>query len=305
MVERSNGRKVIKILVTGAKGQLGREIKKHSHKLVGCEFSFIDIDELDLKNPTSIQNFFISRKFDYLINCAGYTAVDKAEEEEDKALLINADSLSHIIENIRAHGTRLIHISTDYVFDGKGQAPYMEDFPTHPESAYGRSKLAGEKICLSYEQGMIIRTSWLYSSHGHNFVKSILKKGREQNVLKVVNDQFGTPTFAGHLAQALLSIIDSVEQEKKPFIPGIFHYTNEGSCTWFEFATKIKSIVGLPCSIVPVKSTEYVLPAKRPAYSILSKEKIHSHYNLNIPQWEEGLKICLDELEDHSKLISD
>ncbi len=291
-------------MVTGSDGQLGREIKKHSHKLAGCEFSFIDIDDLDLQNPSSIHDYFNSKKIDYLINCAGYTAVDKAEEEEDKALIINADALAHIIENIRGHGTRLIHISTDYVFDGKGQVPYTEDFPTHPESAYGRSKLAGEKICLSYEQGMIIRTSWLYSSHGHNFVKSILKKGREQDVLKVVDDQFGTPTFAGHLAQAILSIIHSVEQEKKQFIPGIFHYTNEGSCTWFEFATKIKSIASLPCSIVPVKSTEYILPAKRPAYSILSKEKIINYYDLHIPQWEEGLKICLDELKDLSKLIS-
>lgn len=293
-----------KILVTGAKGQLGKEVHKYSQSMQSYEFSFIDIDELDLKDPTSIQDYFSLNKFDYLINCAGFTAVDKAEEEEDKAFVINADALSHIIDNIRAHGTRLIHISTDYVFDGKGQAPYLEDFPTHPESAYGRSKLAGEKICLNYKQGMVIRTSWLYSSHGHNFVKSIIKKGREQDILKVVDDQFGTPTFAGHLAQALISIIDSVEQEKWPFIPGVFHYTNEGSCTWFEFATKIKSLVSLPCSIVPVKSTEYILPAKRPAYSILSKEKIITHYNLNIPHWEEGLKKCLDELEEPSKLIS-
>ncbi|MEA1896378.1 MAG: dTDP-4-dehydrorhamnose reductase [Bacteroidota bacterium] len=296
---------MIKILTTGAKGQLGKEVQKYSQNMQNYEFSFIDVDELDLKDPTSTQNYFSSNKFDYLINCAGYTAVDKAEEEEDAAFLINADALSHIIDNIRAHGTRLIHISTDYVFDGKGKAPYPEDFPTHPESAYGRSKLAGEEICLNYKQGMVIRTSWLYSSHGHNFVKSILKKGREQDVLKVVDDQFGTPTYAGHLAQALISIIDTVEQEEKPFIPGIFHYTNEGSCTWFEFATKIKSIIDLPCSIIPVKSTEYILPAKRPAYSILSKEKIITHYNLNIPQWEEGLKICLDELEETANLISD
>ncbi len=292
---------MINILVTGSDGQLGREIKKYSHKLVGCEFSFIDIDELDLTDTVSMKDFFSSNKFDYLINCAGYTAVDKAEEEEDKALLINAVALSRIIENIRTHRTRLIHISTDYVFDGKGHAPYTEDFATHPESAYGRTKLAGEKICLTYELGMVIRTSWLYSSHGHNFVKSILKKGHEQKILKVVDDQFGTPTFAGYLARAILSIINSVEQKTKPFIPGIFHYTCKGSCNWHEFASEIKKMAELPCSIVPVKSSEYPLPAKRPEYSILSLEKIIAQYELDIPQWEEGLRICLDELDHPSK----
>ena len=291
------------ILVTGSKGQLGRELFKNSEGLQGYKFSFIDIDELDLTKTSSIQNFFSSKQFDYLINCASYTAVDKAEEEEAKALLINADALSYIIENIRDYGTRLIHISTDYVFDGKGQKPLLENLPTNPQSAYGRTKLAGEKICLKYNQGMVIRTSWLYSSHGHNFVKSILEKGHKQEILKVVDDQSGTPTYAGYLAQAILSIIDSVVQKRKSFLPGIFHYTCMGSCNWFEFANKIKEIAKLPCSIVPVKSSEYPLPAKRPSYSILSTEKIITHYGLNIPQWEEGLQICLDELNHPSKSI--
>ncbi len=293
-----------KILLTGARGQLGKEIEKYSNSLYyqpannkKFDFSFIDIEELDLTDSVSVKTFFIKNKFDFIINTAAYTAVDRAEEEEETALRVNAGILSNITDSIRNTGSKLIHISTDYVFDGKAGSPYTEQSPVNPETAYGRTKLEGEKICLDYPMAMVIRTSWLYSAHANNFVNSIIKKGKEQDSLKVVNDQYGSPTFAAHLARAILKIIDLSSANDKTYKAGIYHYTNTGSCSWFEFAEEIRKLAGLQCRIIAVSSDEYPLPAKRPLYSIMSKEKICRTFHLSIPHWKDGLAECLDEMK--------
>lgn len=285
-----------RVVVTGGNGQLGTEFKKCSTDYPYLNFKFIDIEDLDITDADAIKSYFNINRFDYLVNCAAYTAVDKAEEEPDTAFQINAKAVQNIINSIRKEQTRLIHISTDYVFDGKGIEPYKEDSQTNPQSVYGKSKLEGEKAVQSYHPGMVIRTSWLYSSHSHNFVKSILKKGAVQKELRVVADQVGTPTYAGHLAQAILTIIDKVEKKITPFTAGIFHYTNEDSCSWYDFAVAIKEETGLPCEITPVKTEDFPLPAKRPFYSVLSKEKISTTYKLEIPHWKEGLRVCLEQI---------
>ena len=287
---------MIKLLVTGANGQLGSDLKGLANNLPDIKFTFIDLDELDISNSDETNNYFASNTFNYVVNCAAYTAVDNAEKDKEKAFKVNALAVKNLISGIQAYQTKLVHISTDYVFRGDHNSPYPEDFPTDPQSNYGKSKLAGEKEALMYSNSMIIRTSWLYSSYGHNFVKSILKKGRENEELKVVNDQLGSPTYSGHLAEAIMQIINSDIQKNISFTPGIFHFTNMGVCSWYEFALKIKEYANLPCRIQAVLTKHYPLPAKRPAYSVLSKEKIISTYKLNIPVWEEGLRDCLRRL---------
>ncbi len=287
---------MIKLLVTGANGQLGSDLKDLANNLPDIKFTFIDLDELDISNSDETNNYFASNTFNYVVNCAAYTAVDNAEEDKENAFKVNALAVKNLISGIQPFQTKLVHISTDYVFRGDHNSPYPEDFPTDPQSNYGKSKLAGEKEALLYSNSMIIRTSWLYSSYGHNFVKSILKKGRENEELKVVNDQLGSPTYSGHLAKAILQIINSDIKKEMSFTPGIFHFTNMGVCSWYEFALKIKEYANLPCRIQAVPTKHYPLPAKRPAYSVLSKEKIISTYKLNIPGWEEGLKDCLKRL---------
>ena len=287
---------MIKLLVTGANGQLGSDLKDLANNLSDIKFTFIDLDELDISNSDETNNYFASNTFNYVVNCAAYTAVDNAEEDKENAFKVNALAVKNLISGIQAFQTKLVHISTDYVFRGDHNSPYPENFPTDPQSNYGKSKLAGEKEALMYSNSMIIRTSWLYSSYGHNFVKSILKKGRENEELKVVNDQLGSPTYSGHLAKAILQIINSDIKKEISFTPGIFHFTNMGVCSWYEFALKIKEYANLPCRIQAVPTKHYPLPAKRPAYSVLSKEKIISTYKLNIPGWEEGLKDCLKRL---------
>ncbi len=287
---------MIKLLVTGANGQLGSDLKDLANNLPDIKFTFIDLDELDISNSDKTNNYFASNTFNYVVNCAAYTAVDNAEEDKENAFKVNALAVKNLISGIKAFQTKLVHISTDYVFRGDHNSPYPEDFPTDPQSNYGKSKLAGEKEALLYSNSMIFRTSWLYSSYGHNFVKSILKKGQENEELKVVNDQLGSPTYSGHLAKAILQIINSDIKKEMSFTPGIFHFTNMGVCSWYEFALKIKEYANLPCRIQAVPTKHYPLPAKRPAYSVLSKEKIISTYKLNIPGWEEGLKDCLKRL---------
>ncbi len=285
-----------RVLVTGAKGQLGSDLKELSVHLQNIKFTFIDIDELDITSTEAISDFFSGQVFDYLINSAAYTAVDKAESDKETAFQVNAEAINSLISVIRKSQTKFIHISTDYVFSGDHNIPYTEDFQVNPQSTYGKSKLKGEEYVLQYENGMIIRTAWLYSSYGQNFVKSILKKGREKEELKVVNDQLGSPTYSGHLAKAILDIINKDMDNSIPFKPEIFHFTNAGVCSWFDFALKIKELAYLPCRILPVSTEQYPLPAKRPAYSVLSKEKIISKYKINIPDWKTGLKDCLGKL---------
>ncbi len=285
-----------RILITGANGQLGIELRKISNEFSNFSYLFTDIDSLDLTDNQAIKAFFNKNHFDYIINCAAYTAVDKAETEPEKAFEINAVVPAQLTEISKNDKCRLIHISTDYVFDGKSCVPYVETDNVSPQSVYGKSKLAGENEVLKNNENIIIRTSWLYSANGNNFLKTMLKLGKEKEMLNVVFDQTGTPTSATDLARAILVICNKISTENKNY-GGIYHYSNEGVCSWFDFAVEIMEMAGLKCKVVPVTTDQYPLPAKRPAYSVLNKSKIKSIFGLNIPHWKKSLKEILSELK--------
>lgn len=284
-----------KILVTGANGQLGSEIKLQQQKLNNCQFIFTDIDELDLSNSDTVTRFITTEKPAFIVNCAAYTAVDKAESEPATASLINAQVPGTLAEAASQVNANFIHISTDFVFEGTGNIPLKETDTALPQSIYGKTKLAGEKAALAYSKGMVIRTSWLYSEHGHNFVKTILKYGAERDELKVVFDQVGTPTSAGDLAGAIIEIINQSIQQKA-FHAGLYHYSNEGVCSWYDFAIAIKDAAHLPCKIHPIETSDYPLPAPRPAYSVMNKEKIKKTYSIDIPHWLKSLNNVISQL---------
>jgi len=280
------------ILVTGAKGQLGSEIK-HLSQWHDFDFVFTDIEELDITSRDEIKEFFSSQKFHTVINCAAYTAVDKAEEEEKQADLINHRAAENLAETCAEFQSNLIHISTDFVFDGKTFTPYTEEDKPHPVSVYGKTKWQGEKAVLKQtEQVVIIRTSWLYSSFGKNFVKTILKLAQERDSLNVVYDQIGTPTYARDLAKAIFAILVSED-----FLPGLYHYSNEGAASWYDLAQAVVEIKGISCRIHPIETFEYPTPAQRPPYSILNKAKIKKTFSLEIPHWRTSLKSCLSLLQ--------
>jgi dTDP-4-dehydrorhamnose reductase len=281
------------ILVTGAAGQLGNEIKVVSKKYFGYEFIFTDIEKLDITEEKKVKELLKKIRPDWIINCAAYNSVDKAESEFDKALQINSQAVKNITEAIKGSECRFIHLSTDYVFDGKSNVPYNETFVTNPLGAYGRSKLEGERNALMHHGTMIIRTSWLYSSFGNNFVKTIIKNAREKESLKVVYDQTGTPTYAADLAETILYIIAGVIRNQIAFNAGIYHYSNEGVCSWYDFATEIIHGTGIRCKVNPVLTKEYTTAAQRPLYSVLDKSKIKENYGLIIPHWRTSLKKCL------------
>jgi len=283
----------INILVTGANGQLGNELKaiynSDNFKIEkSVNVVFTDVDTLDLTNTIFLKKYLTDHPYNYIINCAAYTQVDKAETESEKAYSVNSKCVKGIIDSIKAYKTRLIHISTDYVFDGNSSQPYTEEVPTNPQSVYGKSKEEGEKIALKYENAIVIRTSWLYSTFGNNFAKTIHKLSKEKDQLNVVFDQIGTPTYAHDLADAIVQIIYQSEKSKN-FVPGLYHYSNEGVCSWYDFARAI-AIKSYSCSTInPIESKDYPTPVKRPFYSVLNKGKIKSIYNLNIPHWEDSL----------------
>ena len=281
------------ILITGANGQLGNELNIASKNFYGYDFIFTDIDTLDITNSLQISDFINKSQPDWIINCAAYNFVDKAESEPDKADSINALAVKNIIDSIHGSECRLIHISSDYVYDGKASVPYNEDSQTNPLSAYGRSKLAGEKYALRHPGTMVIRTSWLYSSFGTNFVKTILRHAGEKPSLRVVFDQTGTPTYASDLAGAIMFIISGVIRNHFALKAGIYNYSDEGVCTWYDFATEIINIAGLECRVNPVLTRDYRQEAERPAYSVMDKYKIKENYGLLIPHWRSSLKQCL------------
>ncbi|HOP58823.1 MAG TPA: dTDP-4-dehydrorhamnose reductase [Bacteroidales bacterium] len=285
------------ILITGANGQLGNEIRKISEKYYGYDFVFTDIDTLNLTNKTQVNDFILNTSPDWIINCAAYNFVDKAESETENAFMVNAESVKNIAESVKGTDCKFIHISSDYVFDGKSNLPYTEDSPVNPLSVYGKSKLAGEEFALSHNRTMIIRTSWLYSSFGHNFVRTILKKSRETDSLRVVFDQTGTPTYAADLAEAIIEIVSGVIRNKIAFHAGIYHYSNEGVCTWYDLAEAVISEVRSECKVFPVLSEEYPVVAQRPAYSVLNKSKIKETYNIDIPHWRKSLSECIKLLK--------
>ncbi len=282
---------MIKILVTGADGQLGSEIVKLSRRFSNMKFTLLTIDDLDLTNTVKVSGYFEKHTFDYVINCAAYTAVDKAESDDELAYKVNSDVVGFIGKITKNSDTRMIHVSTDYVFDGKAHTPYDEESPTNPVSVYGKSKLDGETILLkSNPQSIIIRTAWLYSSFGNNFVKTMVRLGKERDELRVVSDQIGSPTNAADLAETIITIIYRVEEEGYKFVPGIYHYTDEGVASWYDFAYHIFELGKIECNIIPVPSEEYPTPAPRPFYSVLNKQKIKSTYDIDIPHWYESLR---------------
>lgn len=277
-----------KIFVTGANGQLGRELRD-----LAPDCFFFDRATLPIEDPDALQAFLAREKPQWLINCAAYTAVDKAESEKETAWLINGDAVGDLAAACRKNNTRLIHISTDYVFDGSSATPLKETDPTSPINAYGASKLEGESQALQqYPDGtLIIRTSWVYSEFGNNFVRTMIRLMKERPTISVVNDQIGSPTYAADLATAILHIINY-----PTFTTGLFHYSNEGRISWYEFALAIRDAIGSPCIVNPIPTSQYPTPAKRPHYSLLDKTRIRDTYQLSIREWHPSLLTCLRKL---------
>lgn len=283
-------------MVTGANGQLGSEIRSIS-KGYPFQFYFLDINELDITNQTAVENFINSNDIDAIINCAAYTAVDKAESEPVKADLINNLAVGYLVQAIKEKNVKFIHISTDYVFDGESFKPYLPQDNALPRSVYGLTKRSGEKNVINsgIDNAMIIRTSWVYSSFGNNFVKTILRLANERKKLNVVNDQIGSPTYARDLAIFLLENLGNINWSGTK----VFHFTNEGVCSWFDFAKMICNIRKIECEIRPIPSSEYPTPASRPFYSVLSKEELKTSFNYEIPYWLDSLKDCLEIIDSN------
>jgi dTDP-4-dehydrorhamnose reductase len=279
------------ILVTGANGQLGNEMRIISSVYPAYNFLFVAKDDLSIDDLETVKKYFANHIIDYCINCAAYTAVDKAETEPEKALLINATAVGNLAKVCKQYGTQLIHISTDYVFDGTSAIPYKEDHSVAPVNRYGATKLKGEELAQQSNPGtIIIRTSWVYSSFGNNFVKTMLRLMKEKEQLSVVSDQVGCPTYAADLAAAIMQIITS---GKAPGNPGIYNYSNSGIINWWQFAVGIKELSGSKCIINPIPSSNYPTPAKRPAYSVMDTTKIQQTFAIDIPFWNDSLKKCL------------
>jgi dTDP-4-dehydrorhamnose reductase len=286
-----------RILVTGGNGQLGSELRELSGKHPSFHFTFTDVNELDLLNESFTRKFIAEGNFDFIINCAAYTAVDKAEEERDLCRKVNADAVRLLAVLSKEHNVRLIHISTDYVFDGEFNQPIDENARPKPLSVYGVTKLDGEKYVLNeLSDAYIIRTSWVYSTYGKNFVKTIAGLAKQRPELAVVADQFGTPTYARDLAVVIMAVVNSVA-DKKTDQPGIYHFGNEGAISWYDFAVFIKDHYGFPCKVKPIKTSEYKTAAVRPKFSVLDKTKIKKTFALDIPHWSQSLKECLNRLE--------
>ena len=280
------------ILITGCNGQLGNEMQLLEKEDAANNYFNTDVAELDITNVEAIEHFLAANNIDGIVNCAAYTAVDKAEANEEFCTLLNAEAPGYLAHAIGKRGGWMIQISTDYVFDGTQHLPYQEDEDTCPNSVYGRTKLVGEfnvlKLC---QQSMVIRTAWLYSTFGNNFVKTMIRLGNERPELGVIADQIGTPTYARDLARIIMTAIS------KGIQPGIYHFTNEGVASWYDFTKAIHRLAGITtCHVRPLHTSEYPTAAQRPPYSVLDKTKIKQTYGIEIPYWEESLKECIDKL---------
>ena len=298
----------MRILVTGKDGQLGRSI----HKVISAnaeidndygsnEFIFVGRRELDLSNDSNINHYFNSNnKFDIIINCAAYTTVDKAEEESELANKINHLAVKKIAEIANKQESKLIHISTDYVFDGESNKLYTETDITNPINVYGKTKLAGEKALqdIMSTDAIIIRTSWVYSEYGNNFVKTMLKLGKERNELSVVSDQIGSPTYATDLAKAILGIINNKDYQDKNQSTQVCHYSNEGEISWYEFAKEIFKLAEVDCKVSPITTEQYPMPARRPMNTIMDKNKITKAFSVDTPDWKKSLNTCMTILRE-------
>ena len=285
-----------KICLLGATGQLGQEIlalNNQTKKFLIYPYSSKDAN---IGDRMDFEKLFKNKKYDLIINCAAYTAVDKAETDKENSFLINSQAVKYISQACSNHGLMdLIHISTDFVFDGTATTPLKETDPTNPIQVYGKSKLEGERYFCDPGR-IVVRTSWLYSSFGNNFVKTMMRLGRERDTLNVINNQFGTPTYAADLAYAILKMC---ETENLKDVSGIYHYSNEGQASWYDFAVKIMEFAEIDCQVNPIPDTEYPTPAKRPKYSVMDKSKIKKDFNLEIPQWEVSLKKCIEIIKDN------
>lgn len=282
-----------KIIVTGANGQLGMELQQLASSYPFFEFVFATRQELPLDNPEMIDSYITRQQPHYFINCAAYTAVDKAESEKELAYKINAEAPGIIAKACKQNNVQLMHISTDYVFNGIGKTPYKEDDATDPVNLYGDSKLEGEKTVINSDPGaIIIRTAWVYSEFGKNFVKTMLRLMAEKDQISVVSDQSGTPTYAADLAEAILDIISSQQWEA-----GVYHFSNEGIITWYDFAVAIKELSGSSCKVNPISSSQYPTPAKRPVYSVLDKTKIRQTFGIRPKDWKVSLAVCIEKLK--------
>ncbi len=282
-----------KIIVTGAGGQLGQELQVLASAFPSFDFIFADRNLLPVNDLARVSAFFDEYRPDWCINCAAYTAVDKAESEKEAAFGINGDAPGYLARACRSTGARLIHISTDYVFDGSSAIPLKEDDSTAPVNIYGASKLEGEKRALQIHPDgtVIIRTSWVYSEFGNNFVKTMVRLMTERPAINVVNDQIGSPTYAADLAAVILHIIDAPH-----FVPGIYNYSNEGQISWYDFALAIHKLIDSSCAVAPIASVNYPTPARRPHYSLLDKSLIKKTYGISIPDWHASLTICIKRL---------
>ena len=289
------------ILVTGANGQLGKELQalvRNKQNSIQHNFFFTDKNELDITEKKSIENFLAKEKISTIINCAAYTAVDKAEEEKELADLINHKAVENLAKSTKEHNIPLIHISTDYVFDGTSCKPYKETDPTNPQNVYGITKLKGEEAFQnSGAKGVIIRTSWVYSPFGKNFVKTMLSLAKSKKELRIIYDQIGSPTYARDLAKTILHIMQNPKFTTLRSVE-IYHYSNEGVCSWYDFAKAIFDLQDIDIKLFPIATEEYPTPAKRPHYSVLSKKKIKEDFGIEIPYWRDSLKDCLIRLKN-------
>lgn len=292
--------KPTRILVTGANGQLGNELKTLKNNYPDFQFIFTDVDDLNITKSGEAEAYVKQNPVDFIINCAAYTAVDKAEEDRDNAFLVNTVAVDYLVDAAESCGACLIHISTDYVFDGTKNTPYDEEDVAIPESMYGDTKYEGEKLVLYSDiNALIIRTSWLYSTYGNNFVKTMLRLGNQKEELNVVYDQVGSPTYAKDLAKAILDIIPKIAFDEDDPIKEIYHYTNEGVASWYDLACEIFRQEKISCKVNAVDSSVFPTPAKRPKFSVLSKSKIKEDFGVEIPHWVDSLSNMLNDLKNN------
>ena len=281
------------ILITGANGQLGNEMRVLSAENPEYVYFFTDVAELDICNEQAILDFVKANQINVIVNCAAYTAVDKAEENVELCTKLNADAVGYLAKAAEACGAEFIQISTDYVFDGTAHVPYKETDETCPNSVYGTTKLLGEQNALTFcSRSMVIRTAWLYSTFGNNFVKTMIRLAKDRDMLGVIFDQVGTPTYARDLARVIFAAI------RQGVVPGVYHFSNEGACSWYDFAKAIHRLAGITdCKVKPLHTSEYPTKASRPHYSVLDKTKIKTTYSIEIPYWMDSLESCIAELE--------
>ena len=282
------------ILITGSNGQLGNEMQQAAVRFPDFNYIYTDVAELDICDKGALDAFVKANNVNVIVNCAAYTAVDKAEDDVELCYKINRDAVRNIAEVATENKVKVVHVSTDYVFDGTNYLPYTEDMPVCPATVYGKSKLEGEQALLeNCKESVILRTAWLYSSFGNNFVKTMMKLGTERDSLGVIFDQVGTPTYAADLADAILQLLSN-----KTFVPGIYHFSDEGVCSWYDFTKTIHRMANITCDVKPIETKDYPARTPRPHFSVLNKGKIKSTYGISIPHWEVSLEKCIQLLQN-------